>query len=137
VPDDAVDEVVARSPEIGFPLDVNSVRASRRSPAPGEPHCNFSGTETKPRPTRWCSTSRTRFGDDIAGLKLHLTAAPTPARNTGSATSASRDDGARRAGNGTRRTDVFLRGGLGPRRAYRPAGLSAGSDRRAGRDGHE
>ena len=42
----------------------------------GEPHCNFSVTETKRGSTRSSQRLEERFGDDVAGLRLHLDGCP-------------------------------------------------------------
>ena len=117
VPDDRVDEVVARLAEIGFPLDVNSVRASSIA-CTGEPHCNFSVTETKPRLDSLVQHLETRFGDDIAGLKLHLDGCPHACAqhwvgDLGFQGTTVRDEQGKRR----QAYDVFLRGGLGPQAA--------------------
>jgi ferredoxin-nitrite reductase len=117
VPDDRVDEVVGRLGEIGFPLDVNSVRASSIA-CTGEPHCNFSVTETKPRLDSLVQHLETRFGDDIAGLKLHLDGCPHACAqhwvgDLGFQGTTVRDEQGKRR----QAYDVFLRGGLGPQAA--------------------
>src|SRR5919201_1986293 len=48
VPEADVDSTIAEVAAIGFPLDVNHVRAAGIA-CTGEPHCNFSVTETKTR----------------------------------------------------------------------------------------
>ena len=135
VPDARVDETVARLAEIGFPLDVNRVRASSIA-CTGEPHCNFSVTETKPRLDRLVQRLEERFGDDIAGLRLHLDGCPHACAHhwvgdLGFQGTTLRDE----AGKRRQAYDVFLRGGLGPRRRDRPAGVPARADRGARRDG--
>jgi ferredoxin-nitrite reductase len=117
VPDERVDEVVGRLGEIGFPLDVNSVRASSIA-CTGEPHCNFSVTETKPRLDSLVQHLETRFGDDIAGLKLHLDGCPHACAqhwvgDLGFQGTTVRDEQGKRR----QAYDVFLRGGLGPQAA--------------------
>ena len=118
MPEARVDEIVAALAEIGFPLDVNRVRAASIA-CTGEPHCNFSVTETKPRLDSLVQHARgSASATTSPGSGSTWTAARTPARSTGSATSASR---ARRCATtqGKRRQayDVFLRGGLGPQAA--------------------
>jgi sulfite reductase beta subunit-like hemoprotein len=117
VPDARVDETVARLRELGFPLEVNHVRASSIA-CTGEPHCNFSVTETKPRLDTLVQHLERRFGEEIAGLKLHLDGCPHACAqhwvaDLGFQGTTVRD------GEGRRRQayDVFLRGGLGPRAA--------------------
>src|SRR5262249_36918715 len=64
VPPGEVSRVVARIAEIGFPLDVNPLRATSIA-CTGEPHCNFSVTETKSRLDRLVTGLEARFGDDL------------------------------------------------------------------------
>jgi sulfite reductase beta subunit-like hemoprotein len=117
VPDARVDETVAQLAEVGFLLDVNRVRASSIA-CTGEPHCNFSVTETKPRADALVRHLEERFGDAIAGLRLHLDGCPHACAqhwvgDIGFQGTTVRDEaGARRQA-----YDVFLRGGLGPRAA--------------------
>jgi ferredoxin-nitrite reductase len=75
VPEGRVDETVASLAEIGFPLEVNPLRASAIG-CTGEPHCNFSVTETKPRLDSLVLHLESRFGDEVAGLRLHLDGCP-------------------------------------------------------------
>jgi ferredoxin-nitrite reductase len=117
VPDRRVDETVARLTEIGFPLDLNPVRAASIA-CTGEPHCNFSVTETKPRADALIRHLEERFGDDIAGLRLHLDGCPHACAqhwvgDLGFQGTTVRDEQGRRR----QAYDVFLRGGLGPRAA--------------------
>jgi sulfite reductase beta subunit-like hemoprotein len=117
VPDRRVDETVARLTEIGFPLDVNPVRAASIA-CTGEPHCNFSVTETKPRADALIRHLEKRFGDDIGGLRLHLDGCPHACAqhwvgDLGFQGTTVRDEQGRRR----QAYDVFLRGGLGPRAA--------------------
>jgi sulfite reductase beta subunit-like hemoprotein len=117
VPDERVDETVAQLDEIGFPLDVNPVRAASIA-CTGEPHCNFSVTETKPRADALIRHLEERFGDDIAGLRLHLDGCPHACAqhwvgDLGFQGTTVRDEEGRRR----QAYDVFLRGGLGPQAA--------------------
>jgi sulfite reductase beta subunit-like hemoprotein len=114
VPEQRVDETVAALAEIGFPLDVNRVRATALA-CTGEPHCNFSVTETKTRMDALVLHLEERFGDDIADLKLHLDGCPHACAHhwvgdLGFQGTTVRDE------QGERRQayDIFLRGGLGP-----------------------
>jgi ferredoxin-nitrite reductase len=114
VPDARVDETVARLTEIGFPLDVNRVRASSIA-CTGEPHCNFSVTETKPRLDGLVRRLEERFGEDVASLRLHLDGCPHACAqhwvgDLGFQGTTLRDE----AGKRRQAYDVFLRGGLGP-----------------------
>jgi sulfite reductase (ferredoxin) len=114
VPDVRVDETVARLGELGFPLEANRVRASAIA-CTGEPHCNFSVTETKTRLGALVEHLERRFGEEISGLKLHLDGCPHACAqhwvaDLGFQGTTVRDEaGRRRQG-----YDVFLRGGLGP-----------------------
>jgi sulfite reductase beta subunit-like hemoprotein len=117
VPDERVEETVAALAGIGFPLDVNPVRASSIA-CTGEPHCNFSVTETKTRADALIQHLEERFGADIAGLKLHLDGCPHACAqhwvgDLGFQGTTVRDEQGRRH----QAYDVFLRGGLGPRAA--------------------
>src|SRR6476661_7595388 len=113
VPDARVDETVARLAEIGVPLDVNHLRASSIA-CTGEPHCNFSVTETKPRLDRLVERLEQRFGEDVAGLRLHLDGCPHACAqhwvgDLGFQGTTARDEQGKRR----QAYDVFLRGGLG------------------------
>jgi len=117
VPEARVDEVVTTLGELGFPLDVNRVRGSAIA-CTGEPHCNFSVTETKPRMDALVRHLEERFGEDIAGLRLHLDGCPHACAqhwvgDLGFQGTTVRDD----AGKRRQAYDIFLRGGLGPRAA--------------------
>jgi sulfite reductase beta subunit-like hemoprotein len=117
VPEARVDETVATLGELGFPLDVNRVRASAIA-CTGEPHCNFSVTETKPRMDTLVRHLEERFGEDISGLKLHLDGCPHACAqhwvgDLGFQGTTVRDE----AGKRRQAYDIFLRGGLGPRAA--------------------
>jgi ferredoxin-nitrite reductase len=114
VPEGRVDETVTALGELGFPLEVNHVRASAIA-CTGEPHCNFSVTETKPRMDTLVRHLEERFGDEIAGLRLHLDGCPHACAqhwvgDLGFQGTTVRDD----AGQRRQAYDVFLRGGLGP-----------------------
>jgi ferredoxin-nitrite reductase len=117
VPEARVEDTVARLGELGFPLDANRVRASAIA-CTGEPHCNFSVTETKPRMDTLVRHLEERFGDDISGLKLHLDGCPHACAqhwvgDLGFQGTTVRDE----AGKRRQAYDIHLRGGLGPRAA--------------------
>jgi len=114
VPDDRADEVVSGLAEIGFPLDVNHLRASSLA-CTGEPHCNYSVTETKTRADALIASLERRFGDDVAGLRLHLDGCPHACAqhwvgDLGFQGTTVRDEQGKRR----QAYDIFLRGGLGP-----------------------
>lgn len=114
VPDERLDETVSRLEEIGFPLEVNGLRA-RGVACTGEPHCNFSVTETKSRLGRLVEGLEARFGDAAGELGLQLDGCPHSCAQHWIAdlgfqgTTARGDDGKRRQA-----YDIFVRGGLGP-----------------------
>jgi ferredoxin-nitrite reductase len=114
IPAERVDATIASLAEIGFPLDVNRVRAASIA-CTGEPHCNFSVTETKPRLDRLIETLESRFGTQIADLRLHLDGCPHACAqhwvgDIGFQGTTVRDEQGKRR----QAYDVFLRGGLGP-----------------------
>jgi sulfite reductase (ferredoxin) len=113
VPVGEVDGVVSELASIGFPLDVNPLRG-RSIACTGEPHCNFSVTETKTRLGRLVEHLEGRFGDALADLRLHLDGCPHSCAqhwvgDLGFQGTTARDD------SGVRRQayDIFVRGGLG------------------------
>jgi sulfite reductase beta subunit-like hemoprotein len=114
VPEERVEEAVAELAGIGFPLDLNPVRAASLA-CTGEPHCNYSVTETKTRAGALIETLEARFGDQLEGLRLHLDGCPHACAqhwvgDLGFQGTTVRDE------NGKRRQayDIFLRGGMGP-----------------------
>ena len=117
VPEARVDEIVAALTEIGFPLDVNHVRAVSLA-CTGEPHCNFSVTETKPRLDELIERLENRFGTAIADLRLHLDGCPHACAHHWvgdlgfQGTTVRDEEGKRRQA-----YDIFLRGGLAPHAA--------------------
>jgi sulfite reductase beta subunit-like hemoprotein len=117
VPEDEVDRVVTELATIGFALDTNHVRAASIA-CTGEPHCNFSVTETKGRLGSLIEHLEERFGEAIADLRLHLDGCPHACAqhwvgDIGFQGTTARDDEGRRR----QAYDVFLRGGLGPQAA--------------------
>jgi ferredoxin-nitrite reductase len=113
VPEGRADETVAELRALGFPLDLNHVRAASLA-CTGEPHCNYSVTETKTRADALIQALERRFGDDIAGLRLHLDGCPHACAqhwvgDLGFQGTTARDEQGKRR----QAYDVFLRGGLG------------------------
>jgi ferredoxin-nitrite reductase len=113
VPESEVAAAVAELGAIGFPLDVNPVRANSIA-CTGEPHCNFSVAETKTRLDRLIERLEERFGTEIADLRLNLDGCPHACAqhwvgDLGFQGTTARDEG------GVRRQayDIFVRGGLG------------------------
>jgi ferredoxin-nitrite reductase len=114
VPEARVDHVVSELKAIGFALDVNRVRGGSIA-CTGEPHCNFSVTETKTRLGRLIEQLEARFGPKIEELRLHLDGCPHSCAQHWVAdlgfqgTTVRDEEGARRQA-----YDIFVRGGLGP-----------------------
>jgi sulfite reductase beta subunit-like hemoprotein len=113
VPDESADIVVSELAAIGFPLAANHLRG-RSIACTGEPHCNFSVTETKTRLGRLIEHLEGAFGESIADLRLHLDGCPHACAqhwvgDLGFQGTTARDaEGARRQA-----YDIFVRGGLG------------------------
>ena len=81
----------------------------------GEPHCNFSVTETKTRMDALLQHLEARFGTAIADLRLHLDGCPHACAHhwvgdIGFQGTTLRDEG----GKQHQAYDIFVRGGLGP-----------------------
>jgi len=72
---DRLDEVTAKLAEIGLPLDAGTLRGDAVA-CTGEPHCNFSVTETKSRMDGLVQLLEERFGKDADGLRMHLDGCP-------------------------------------------------------------
>ena len=65
VPDTAVEATVARLHALGLPLDTNPIRGGSIA-CTGEPHCNYSVTETKTRLRSLADSLEPRFGERVA-----------------------------------------------------------------------
>ena len=70
-----VARVEQRLAEIGLPLDAGALRGDAVA-CTGEPHCNFSVTETKTRMDGLVRMLEERFGSTIDGLRLNLDGCP-------------------------------------------------------------
>jgi sulfite reductase beta subunit-like hemoprotein len=75
VPESTLDDTLAAIRSAGFDLDANPVRGASIA-CTGEPHCNFSVTETKTRLDSLIQSLESRFGAAIADLRLHLDGCP-------------------------------------------------------------
>src|SRR4029078_5226055 len=64
-----------RLEQIGLPLDAGALRGDAVA-CTGEPHCNFSVTETKTRMDALVQLLEERFGHDAGGLRMHLDGCP-------------------------------------------------------------
>ena len=99
---------------IGFSLEVNHVRG-RSVGCTGEPHCNFSVTETKQRLGRLIEHLEARFGDAISSLGLQLDGCPHACAQHWIADLGFQGTTARDAdGKRVQAYDIFVRGGLAP-----------------------
>jgi ferredoxin-nitrite reductase len=99
--------------DAGLPLDANAIRGGSVA-CTGEPHCNFSVTETKTRLDALIKGLERRFGDAIAPLKLALDGCPHACAHhwvgdIGFQGSTVRDETGKRQ----QAYEVYLRGGLG------------------------
>jgi len=75
VPGPEVEPTLGAIGEAGFDLDANRIRGGSIA-CTGEPHCNFSVTETKTRLDTLVQELEQRFGDAVASLRLHLDGCP-------------------------------------------------------------
>jgi sulfite reductase beta subunit-like hemoprotein len=109
---DRLDEVTAKLAEIGLPLDAGTLRGDAVA-CTGEPHCNFSVTETKSRMDGLVQLLEERFGKDADGLRLNLDGCPHACAHHWvgeigfQGTTVRDEDGKRRQA-----YDVYLRGSL-------------------------
>ena len=117
VPAVAVDAVVEALAGLDLPLDANGLRGNGIA-CTGEPHCNYSVTETKTRLDSLIDGLEKRFGGRVAPLRLHLDGCPHACGqhwvgDIGFQGTTARDE----AGQRGQAYDVYLRGALGPRAA--------------------
>jgi ferredoxin-nitrite reductase len=75
VPETELDDALTAIRAAGFDLDANPVRGASIA-CTGEPHCNFSVTETKTRLDSLIQGLESRFGEQVADLRLHLDGCP-------------------------------------------------------------
>ena len=105
-------DVTATLAELGLPLDAGALRGDAIA-CTGEPHCNFSVTETKSRMDGLVQLLEDRFGKDADGLRMHLDGCPHACAHHWvgdlgfQGTTVRDDEGKRRQA-----YDVFLRGSL-------------------------
>jgi ferredoxin-nitrite reductase len=113
VPAAEVDAVVAALRDLELPLELNGLRGNGIA-CTGEPHCNYSVTETKTRLDTLVTGLEERFGDAVAPLRLHLDGCPHACAQHWvgdigfQGTTARDDEGGRRQA-----YDIFVRGGVG------------------------
>ena len=126
-------EVTARLAEIGLPLDAGTLRGDAVA-CTGEPHCNFSVTETKSRMDGLVQLLEERFGKDADGLRLNLDGCPHACAHHWvgeigfQGTTVRDEEGKRRQA-----YDVYLRGSLDRPAAIGAPGVQARADRGARR----
>jgi ferredoxin-nitrite reductase len=115
-----VEAAAARLAEIGLPLDAGTLRGDAIA-CTGEPHCNFSVTETKSRMDELVQLLESRFGPSVEGLRMHLDGCPHACAqhwvgDIGFQGTTVRDEEGKRR----QAYDVYLRGSLD-----RPAAIAA------------
>jgi len=105
-------DVTAALAELGLPLDAGALRGDAIA-CTGEPHCNFSVTETKSRMDGLVQLLEDRFGKEADGLRMHLDGCPHACAHHWvgdlgfQGTTVRDEEGKRRQA-----YDVFLRGSL-------------------------
>jgi ferredoxin-nitrite reductase len=114
IPAADVDAVVAALAELELSLDDGGLRGNGIA-CTGEPHCNYSVTETKTRLDALIGGLEDRFGEDVSQLRLHLDGCPHACAqhwvaDIGFQGTTARDEDGRRG----QAFDVYLRGALGP-----------------------
>ena len=114
VPGEKLPEVAGRLEDIGFPVDANPLRASAIA-CTGEPHCNYSVTETKGKLQEILAHLENRWGDSLGGFRLNLDGCPHACALHWVGDIGLMGTTAREAVDGQRMAfDLFLRGGVGP-----------------------
>jgi ferredoxin-nitrite reductase len=117
IPETRLEEAVGRLAEIGFPVDANPLRASAIA-CTGEPHCNYSVTETKGKMQEILAHLEARWGRQLGNFRLNLDGCPHACALHWVGDIGLMGTTAREAVNGERQAfDVFLRGGVGPEQA--------------------
>jgi sulfite reductase beta subunit-like hemoprotein len=113
VPAERLAEASGRLEEIGFPVDANPLRASAIA-CTGEPHCNYSVTETKGKLQDILTHLEARWGDRLGGFRLNLDGCPHACALHWVGDVGLMGTTAREAVDGERQAfDLFLRGGVG------------------------
>ena len=109
-----VDGVLAALVELGLPLTTNEIWANSIA-CTGDPHCNFSVGETKDRLRVLVDHLESMFGEDAAGLRLHLDGCPHAcAQHWVGDLGFQATTGKDADGNRISAYDIFVRGSLGP-----------------------
>ncbi|HJP66823.1 MAG TPA: nitrite/sulfite reductase [Actinomycetota bacterium] len=117
VPSDQVADVTARLADIGFAPGAHPLHATAIA-CTGEPHCNYSVTETKGKMQEIVAHLESRWGDRLDGFRLNLDGCPHACALHWVGDIGLMGTTAREAVNGERQAyDLFLRGGTGPEQA--------------------
>jgi sulfite reductase beta subunit-like hemoprotein len=114
VPNEQVDDVLARLDELGLALTTNEIWANSIA-CTGEPHCNFSVGQTKDRLRDLVDHLETTFGEQVSELRLHLDGCPHACAqhwvgDLGFQATTGKDAEGQRIS----AYDIFVRGSLGP-----------------------
>jgi sulfite reductase beta subunit-like hemoprotein len=112
VPESELAAVAETLAALGLPLDVSALRGDSIA-CTGEPHCNFSVTETKTRMDALVQLLEEHFGREADGLRMHLDGCPHACAHhwvgdLGFQGTTVRDEEGRRR----QAYDVFVRGSL-------------------------
>jgi ferredoxin-nitrite reductase len=112
-----VDDVVAALAELGLPVDANPLRATAIA-CTGEPHCNYSVTETKGRMKGLLAHLEERWGTSLGSFQVNLDGCPHACALHWVGDIGLMGTTSREPVEGTKQAfDVFLRGGVGPLQA--------------------
>jgi sulfite reductase beta subunit-like hemoprotein len=117
VPEARIEEVIERVAQIGFPLDVNSIRSGSVG-CTGEPLCNYAVAETKTKLSEIVLRLEERFGRDVEGIKLGVDGCPHSCAHhwvsdIGLQGTTARGDPLNQAHGKLEAYEIYLRGGLG------------------------
>ncbi|TML15681.1 MAG: nitrite/sulfite reductase [Actinobacteria bacterium] len=117
VPEARLDEVKERLGGFGFDIDGHPLHATAIA-CTGEPHCNFSVTETKTKMQELLEHLEQKWGDRLGNFKLNLDGCPHACSLHWVGDIGLMGTTARETVDGTRQAyDLFLRGGVGPEQA--------------------
>ena len=117
VPASRLDSVVAALGELGLPVDANPLRATAIA-CTGEPHCNYSVTETKGRMKGLLGHLEERWGTSLGSFQVNLDGCPHACALHWVGDIGLMGTTSREPVEGTKQAyDVFLRGGVGPLQA--------------------
>ena len=117
VPSAQIDGVVAALADLGLPVDANRMRATAIA-CTGEPHCNYSVTETKGRLKGLLAHLEERWGTSIDGFQVNLDGCPHACALHWVGDIGLMGTTSREPVEGTKQAfDLFLRGGVGPLQA--------------------